>query len=1198
MKPAPLPPDEARRLDALREYAVLDTPPELEFDDLTALAAQICGTPIALISLVDGQRQWFKSKVGLTSQWTSRDEAFCAHALHSPALLLVPDAALDERFADNPSVTGDPHIRFYAGAPLLTPTGHALGTLCVIDRVPRQLSAQQQSALQTLSRQVMVQLQLRRHARDMAGTKASLLASEHQLRELAQRSDAERARLAAAQAVAKMGSWETNLATMQVIWSEETHRIFETNPATFHPSHEAFLQLVHPADRAAVTAAFDSSLGQLSPCQIEHRLLLTDGHLKIVEECWQVFRDEKDQPVRTVGTCRDITERSLAEGKLRQAQGMARIAGRLGKIGDWSIELPGQELTWSDEVCLIHDLPPGYKPTYAEGLSYFLPEHRAEVIRCVEACTLQGTPYDLELPKITVKGRPIWVRSTGEAVRDNEGRIIRIQGAFQDLTERKQAAEAIRELAERLSNTLESLTDGFFTLDRNWCFTYLNREAERMFRMQRTELLGQHIWAKFPEARDTISQHEYERAMRDNVAVQFDTFYPPLNTRFDARAFPSPHGLAVYFRDVTASRRAEDALRASEQRFRLLAKATNDAIWDWDLLTDSLWWNEGYEKLFGYRPDETDPSIKSWTNHLHPEDLARITDGIHHVIDHGGDFWTNEYRFRCRDGSFAYVLDRGHILRDSAGKAVRMIGRMTDLTERKRAEQEIAQQAALIDKAQDGIIVHDLHHRIKSWSRGAERLYGWTAAEAVDHPMEVLLKIDRATFDQADRVVREKGDWNGEILKTTKNGAVLTVHARWNLLRNDKGRPVSILTIDTDITERKALEAQFLRAQRMESIGTLASGIAHDLNNVLAPILMSIALLKLKMPDNEKVQRQLDQLGANTERGAKLVRHLLTFGRGFTSERISLQPKHIAREVAQLVEDTFPKGIEFHFTFDPDLWSMVGDPTQLHQILLNLCVNARDAMPQGGRLSLHLANAIVEEASSAMQLEFKPGRYVLLTVTDSGTGIPAAIREKIFDPFFTTKEEGKGTGLGLSTTLALVRSHAGFLELHSEEGKGTTFKIYLPASTTDVPAVLIEETPRLEGRNELILVVDDEPVIREVARRILERFGYRVLLAENGIEAVSHYSLNRGKISLVILDMAMPIMGGPATILALRSINPTVRIITSSGQGAEAAMTETGAVGASITHFMPKPYTAEDLLQAIREAIGQGSRPPMPAKAR
>ena len=384
--------------------------------------------------------------------------------------------------------------------------------------------------------------------------------------------------------------------------------------------------------------------------------------------------------------------------------------------------------------------------------------------------------------------------------------------------------------------------------------------------------------------------------------------------------------------------------------------------------------------------------------------------------------------------------------------------------------------------------------------------------------------------------------------------------------------------------EKKKIEALALRNQRLESLGTLAGGIAHDLNNVLAPILMSIALLRLKMNDDSG-KRLLATLEVNAERGAQLVRQVLAFGRGAEGHKTIVRPMKIAREIEQIVGDTFPKSIRFELESGPDQGCVTGDSTQLHQVLLNLCVNARDAMPSGGTITLRIENLTLNEAQAAANPGSTPGPYVAISVSDTGSGIPPAIRDRIFEPFFTTKDIGKGTGLGLSTSLGIVQGHGGFITVASEVGRGSSFKIHLPA--TPEPAALVitpVEAPGLpRGHNELILLVDDEEPILNVAKTTLERFGYRVVVATDGSAAVALYALHREAIAAVVTDMAMPIMDGPAMAIALRAINPAIKIIGSSGLGASGGSSV--AANAGVSDFIAKPYSAETLLQAIARVL-------------
>jgi signal transduction histidine kinase/CheY-like chemotaxis protein/tetratricopeptide (TPR) repeat protein len=378
--------------------------------------------------------------------------------------------------------------------------------------------------------------------------------------------------------------------------------------------------------------------------------------------------------------------------------------------------------------------------------------------------------------------------------------------------------------------------------------------------------------------------------------------------------------------------------------------------------------------------------------------------------------------------------------------------------------------------------------------------------------------------------------------------------------------------------EKKKFEAQFLRAQRMESIGTLAGGIAHDLNNMLTPILMAVELLKSPLPEEAR-RDLLGTIEESTERGAEMVRQILSFARGAEGRRVLVQVRHLIRDLEKVIGSALPKSIAVDVRLPRDLWTLSGDPTQLYQVLMNLCVNARDAMPDGGRLTLAAENKRLDEAAARAHPDVRPGPYVLLRVADTGTGIPPAILDRIFDPFFTTKEIGKGTGLGLSTVLGIVRGHGGFVTVSSEVGRGTEFCIYLPAAETSAAACGEEEGPQeCSGRGELILVVDDEAAIRELARATLTANGYRVQTAREGTEAVALYARLREEVRLVLTDMMMPVMDGPATIRALRQLSPEVRILATSGLGVAAAVGQADA-------FLPKPYAPHDLLGAVRQML-------------
>ena len=371
-----------------------------------------------------------------------------------------------------------------------------------------------------------------------------------------------------------------------------------------------------------------------------------------------------------------------------------------------------------------------------------------------------------------------------------------------------------------------------------------------------------------------------------------------------------------------------------------------------------------------------------------------------------------------------------------------------DITERKQAEEKIKQQAALLDITTDAIMVCNLHKQILFWNRGAESLYEWLEEEICYQNIQELDQNNSDQIESAFANILSGNFWQGELQQVTKNGKEIVVYSRWTLMRDEQNNPQSILIVNTDITQKKQLEAQYYRAQRLESLGTLASGIAHDLNNILTPILTGTQLLLHKLPHlDEKNRLILKMVEDNCKRGAELVKQITSFARGAKGDRIPIQLRHLIKEIEQIVKSTFPKSIDLTTKVPiKDLWIVEAQPTQVHQILTNLCINARDAMPKGGTLSIAAENRVVDETYRSMNPEAKVGNYVAISVTDTGCGMPQEIKERIFEPFFTTKEVGKGTGLGLSTMIGIVKNHGGFVKVSSQVGKGSQFEVYLPAS--------------------------------------------------------------------------------------------------------------------------------------------------------
>jgi PAS domain S-box-containing protein len=581
--------------------------------------------------------------------------------------------------------------------------------------------------------------------------------------------------------------------------------------------------------------------------------------------------------------------------------------------------------------------------------------------------------------------------------------------------------------------------------------------------------------------------------------------------------------------------------------------------------------------MYGYDSvDDLKGAVKEIARQLYV-DPSRRSDFIRLMNDHGSvrRFESQIYR---KDGAIIWISENVRVIRDEFANVLYYEGTVEDITKHKLAEQQIAEQAALLDKTSDAITVRDLNGRVLFWNKGAERMYGWTRDEAMQ--AHVSGKIPR-NEDAYINVIKH-GEWSGEHPTTAMDGRKLTVQTRWTLLRDNDGTPRSILAITTDITEKKKIESQVLRSQRMESIGTLASGIAHDLNNILAPILMSATILHdIVGEDSRSLTRAIEE---SAQRGTDIVKQVLTFARGIDGERVNLQPRHLIREVEKIARETFPRSITVRNGAPKDLWTIIGDSTQIHQILLNLCINARDAMPDGGSLTITAENMTIDECDAAMHIDAKPGAYVAIGVSDTGTGISPHVIDRIFDPFFTTKEVGKGTGLGLSTVIGIAKSHGGFVKVYSEICKGSTFKIYIPANPDALPEPNLAERPRVvPGKGEWILMADDEPAVRKVTESMLTRNGYNVLLASDGIDALTIYAQRMSDIKIVLTDVMMPLLDGMKLTRALKKMNSNVHVIAATGQADESRMAELRQLG--VRDILLKPYRTEKLLATLNDTL-------------
>ena len=510
--------------------------------------------------------------------------------------------------------------------------------------------------------------------------------------------------------------------------------------------------------------------------------------------------------------------------------------------------------------------------------------------------------------------------------------------------------------------------------------------------------------------------------------------------------------------------------------------------------------------------------------------------------------------------------------------------------ERRRAEERIREQAALLDKARDSICAYNLERKVIYWNKSAERLTGYKKEEIQELPYDCLYESDYGKIETAWDAVLTEGEWSGDLRQEGKNGSELIVESRWTLVRDNAGNARSILVINTDVTERKRLESHFLRAQRMESIGTLVGGIAHDLGNLLVPILLGVKVLSQKHTADEKTMRTLDMIRRSAQRGSDMVKQVLAFARGVEGERVPLNLEHIVQEVERITEETFPAGVTVDVQVANGLPMVTGDSTQLQQVLMNLCVNARDAMPSGGRMLVQVDECDIDEEIAHAAPDSQSGTYVRIRVSDTGTGIPPDVLDKVFEPFFTTKPSGKGTGLGLSTVYSIIKSHGGFVDVKSEQGRGTTFCVYVPTAKPSL-AERREDvaTPAQNGNGETILLVDDEEFILETASETLAEAGYNVLTAENGREAYLMCESRMDDIDVVVTDLMMADGDGFELMKLLRRRDVDVPIIAISGMAANKSQE---ALDAGANLFVSKPFTADKLLSSIQLVLPAGKKEP------
>jgi len=630
-------------------------------------------------------------------------------------------------------------------------------------------------------------------------------------------------------------------------------------------------------------------------------------------------------------------------------------------------------------------------------------------------------------------------------------------------------------------------------------------------------------------------------------------------------------------------RKTERLLRRSEQSLTTLMSNLPGIAYRccWDRDWTMIFLSEGCRSLTGYDVEDLIGNrTLSFNDLIHEEDEHRAAAIVRGAVESDQPFELT-YRIRRADGEIRWVWERGVASYDSEVAETHLEGFITDITAQREAQTRIHRQAELLNKASDAIILFSLDGRVQYWNRGAEQIYGWQTYEVLGQEFLALIGLNTELEQSAMKAVERDGEWHGELRERQQSGGSILVSSRWTLIRGVEGEPDTVLRMDTDISAQRQMEDQLLRSQRLESIGALAGGIAHDLNNVLAPITISLDLVREGVHAPEHLAL-LQTIKESARRGAGMVQQILSFARGLESERVQIAPTEILKDLRILTRETLPPSIEVCMQVDETLPDIEVNPTQIHQVLLNLCVNARDAMPNGGELILRAFECLQPVSSDR-----PAGRYVAFEVVDTGVGMAAEIADQIFEPFFTTKQPGQGTGLGLSTTRSIICNHGGFIDVRSVPGEGSTFRIGLPSLEAKAkPTMSAEQTPPpMQGHGECVLVIEDEASIRSIVQQVLETFGYQALTAANGQDAVRLFEEKHETIDLVISDMMMPVLEGPQLVLALRKIRPDLRLIAISGLPADGIFGGSEVDPNTLDGFLMKPFSADTLINAVGRAL-------------
>ncbi len=928
--------------------------------------------------------------------------------------------------------------------------------------------------------------------------------------------------------------------------------------------------------------------GQAPPKEYEFVFVDRYGNRRNVFNTVEVIPGTK----RTVASLMDVTGLRRTEAALRESEARYRSLFDGVPVGIFRTTPQGRFLDANPALVEMLGYPDRGSLLESNTADLYLdPKARW---RWQEIMDREGVVFNFEAKMRRYDGTIIWIRESSRAVRDDEGEIIHYEGILEDITERKRAKDALRESEERYRSVMEASAEPIVVYDLEGKATYINPAFTKVFGWQPEEVLNKRLDFVPHELR----AEAYEGVMK---VIRGEPFYGYETRRYtksgeiidvsiSGARFCDPEGnpvgIVVNLRDITESKRAEEALRASEEKHRIVLEASPDPIVVYDTDGRASYINPAFTRVFGWTADE----ILGRRVDFVPRESWPETTRMIAAVTKGETISGVETKRYTKDGRLLDVAISSAPFFDSSGELTGIIVIHRDITESKRAEAALLESEAkyhrILEASPDPIVLYDMDGRTIYLNPAFTRVFGWSLDELLDKRVDFVPEEAWVETREKIEMIKRGESFSGfETRRLNKAGELLDISMSAAVWRDADGNPAGSVIILRDVTEQKKLEDQLRHARKMEAVGTLAGGVAHDFNNLLQAISGYAQLVLMQKGPNDPDYKYLTGIDQSVQRASDLVKQLLTASRKMESK---LEPVNLNLEVIQavnLLERTIPKMIEIKTQLADDLRMVNADPTQLEQILLNLGGNAKDAMPEGGRLIFETKNVELDAAFCRTHPELEPGDYVLLAVSDSGQGMDRETVEQIFDPFFTTKGVGKGTGLGLATVYGIVKNHGGHITCYSQPGQGTTFHIYLPAlpGTEATREPIAELEAEIRGGDETVLLVDDERSILDVGQEILEQYGYRVIKATSGEEALEVYDRQGGGIDLIILDLGMPGMGGQRCLNELKARDPWARIVIASGYS-ESSLPGELQKNEDI-EFIAKPYRLKDMLTTVRRVL-------------